>query len=419
MNVLEDVTKTSIELILKEPFYGHFFTGLIKEVSDRVDTASVRLQSLNNVKLQVNSDFWLSLNNPQRYGLIKHEILHVVLKHLTRLKDFEHHLLFNIAADLVVNQYITKEQLLEDDLVLERFWWIEEQYNIKLKKNQDVGYYYNILKRFLNFSKMQEVVLVPTSCNGMPSPISLKELFDPNSQANQRHFFWKEFASLSAAEQKVLEISIHEILKQTGQRLKAKGHHQWIGNMPAGLSEYLEELFKSFEPNVNWKRVLKLFATSSSKTYLKNTIRRPSKRYGTTPGIKVKRKHKLLIAIDTSGSVSMDDLKLFFGEIYHIWRQGAEIHVVECDTHIHKKYQYKGIPPKTICGRGGTSFEAPLKYANQELRPDAIVYFTDGFANPPATISRSPVLWLISHNGIEEASDIWKSLKGRKVKMKS
>ncbi|KXX70467.1 VWA-like domain-containing protein [Flammeovirga sp. SJP92] len=421
-NTLEEVSKTSIQLILKEPFYGHFFTGLLKEVTERIDTAAVTIQGHNAFKLLVNEEFWQSLTDKeQRYGLIKHEILHIVLKHLHKYKDYEHKYLYNIAADLVVNQYIQKHQLPEGGITLERFADLEKEHNFEFERNKDVGYYYHILKKLLgktsagtsSESKEKKAVASPDY------QLSINDLLDDDNSELKRHQLWKEIESLTEGETKILDININELLKQTAQRLKSKGNVNWWGSLPAGLSVYLQELFKSFEPSVDWRRVLRLFTSSSSKTFLKNTLKRPSKRYGTTPGIKIKRKNKLLVAIDTSGSVSNEELMIFFGEIYHIWKQGAEIHIVECDVIIHKKYRYNGTPPNVIHGRGGTSFEAPIEYANTELHPDCIVYFTDGYAPPPSVHSRYPLLWMITQSGIDEDSTTWNELSGRKVRMKN
>ncbi len=161
--------------------------------------------------------------------------------------------------------------------------------------------------------------------------------------------------------------------------------------------------------------MLRIFTASSSRTRLRNTIRRPSKRYGTTPGIKIQAKQKILVAVDTSGSVNQNELKEFFGELYYIWKQGAEIYVVECDTIIHNHYLYKGTPPEVVSGRGGTNFDAPIVFANEEYMPDAIVYFTDGYAPAPTVVSRRPILWMVTHQGIDYES--WDFLPGRKVKM--
>ena len=231
-----------------------------------------------------------------------------------------------------------------------------------------------------------------------------------HKQLNQ-HNLWDDIQKLSSAERKILDAAINESIMQSVARMKDRRY----GNLPAGLQQYLDLLAESLKPNVNWRRILRIFAASSSRTQIKNTIRRPSKRYGTTPGIKIQRKQKILIAVDSSGSVDNEELKEFFGEIYHIWKQGAEIYVVECDTAIHNNYFYKGKAPEVISGRGGTDFNAPLSYANDIYNPDAVIYFTDGHAMIPNVKCRKPVLWLITSAGISE--DSWDFLPGRKVKM--
>ena len=240
----------------------------------------------------------------------------------------------------------------------------------------------------------------------------LKDLMESEDNPHlDQHKFWDEFEKLSSAEQKMIDAAINESIINSVSRIKSKEY----GSLPAGLQEYINLLVDSLKPNVNWRRVLRIFTASSSRTRLKNTIRRPSKRYGTTPGIKIQAKQKILIAIDTSGSVNQNELKEFFGELYYIWKQGAEIYVVECDTEIHNHYPYKGLPPEVISGRGGTDFNAPLAFANEEYFPDAIIYFTDGYASAPSVIARKPILWMVTGQGIDE--DSWDFLPGRKVKM--
>jgi len=189
------------------------------------------------------------------------------------------------------------------------------------------------------------------------------------------------------------------------------------GLLPLGVEQWIHQILDRKKASLNWRRVLRLFASTSCRTYIKSTIKRASKRYGSVPGIKVKRKQKMLVAIDTSGSVSNEDLKRFFQEVHHIWKQGVEVMVVECDVEIHNKYLYKGRAPDKINGRGGTAFNAPIEFANTEYHPDAIVYFTDGYAPPPKAKSRKPILWLISQEGIHPKDQAWQLLPGRIAKM--
>ncbi len=429
-NILEEVSKTSIQLLLHEPFYGHFFAGILKDVSERTDSIATSFAGNQMVKLLVNTEYWEKnlrdrldekRTKDLRYGAIKHQILHIVFKHMLKVEEFGNKKLFGIAADLAVNQYIQMHQLTEDAITFRDFP------EVNFEPNKDVGYYYKILSEILKdanacFGDGEEGSGGSGGEDdadgegGQEEPSAadrLKELMDGKNCQLDQHQFWEDFSRLTKAEQKIMDSFINDAITNVANRVKNKQH----GTLPAGLQIYIDLLMESLKPQVNWRRVLRLFAESSSRTYLKNTIRRPSKRYGTTPGIRVRKKQKILIAVDTSGSVNDEELRLFFSEIYHIWKQGAEIYVVECDTHIHNEYHYKGIPPKVISGRGGTDFNAPIEFANDEYHPDAIIYFTDGYASVPNVKNRKPILWLITSEGINESDDLWSALPDRKVKM--
>lgn len=418
MSTIDSISKTSVQLLLKEPFYGHFMMGLPKEVSTNVPTAAVALMNRQAIKLMVNEGFWQKLNKDHRYGLIKHEVLHIVLQHLFSMKAYSNKQLFNIAADIVVNQYIERKQLPEGGILLEQFHYLEFQYGIKLERDQDVGYYYRMLDRVL---KQQPKMSFGAACQkvlgkGNDTPqIKITVILEEESPELERHKFWGQMEELSERERKLAEQQANRVIKQTADRVRHK--YRNFGNLPAGLAEKLKGILENMQPSFNWRRVLRLFATSSNSTYLKNTIRRPSRRYGTVPGIKLKRRNRLLLAIDTSGSIQQDELLAFFSEIYFIWKQGAEIRIVECDTAIHKTYDYRGSPPDSVHGRGGTAFHAPIEYGNTSYLPDALIYFTDGYASVPQVTARFPILWVISSNGLKENEGVWDTLPGRKLKI--
>ena len=122
MASLTEISKITTRLLLHEPFYGHFLLGMPKAISKtQTKTACVSLFNNQIIKLSVNPDFWESLNETHQYGLIKHEILHVALRHLNMMSDYTNKSVFNIAADLVVNQYIKYTQLPDDAIKLETF----------------------------------------------------------------------------------------------------------------------------------------------------------------------------------------------------------------------------------------------------------------------------------------------------------
>ena len=54
----------------------------------------------------------------------------------------------------------------------------------------------------------------------------------------------------------------------------------------------------------------------------------------------------MAVIIDTSGSVDDHSLSLFFTEIHAMWKNRAEILVIECDAEVGQTYQYRGKFPK-------------------------------------------------------------------------
>ena len=228
------------------------------------------------------------------------------------------------------------------------------------------------------------------------------------------HDLWQnEVGTLSAAEKKVLASGLQQIVQHAIQRIGAKGQ----GSLPGILQTHLNQFVAKPEPTLDWRRFLRLFVGAGQRTFLQNTLRKVSRRYGTNPGLRIRNKHKLLIAVDTSASIADAELQAFFQEIQHIWRLGTEIFILECDTQINNAYIYRGTIPAVVAGRGGTHFDAAIEYANQQSNADAVVYFTDGLGPTPSLSCRKPLLWMISNGKQGRDEQNWEHLPGRKISM--
>ncbi len=400
--ILEEVAKTSIEILLREPFYAHILGQINKEVvgaAHEVKTLAVGMGKHTTYTLFVNADFWdKELTRPEhRYGVLKHEMLHLVLRHLLIQDPLLDTFLLNVALDLVVNQYVERSQLPDDSIFLESFP------ELSLQKDQTWYYYYKALEQ--NKGKGGD------ESKGKTGNESLEQI-QSNSNGLERHEPWREIRSRSEMENSVLDTHLDSLLRTAHQRTNAPA---W-GQLPSYVREHLAGLVVPAQATLHWRMALRRFAQSARSTRLRNTVRRPSKRYGTTPGIRIDRRQRVMVAIDTSGSVGQREFERFFGEIRAIWRAGAEVEVLECDTEIHRRYTYKGKMPDWVEGRGGTDFTQPLQLANTE-RPDALIYLTDGFAGSVLPEVHVPVLWLISPDGLQPSSPNWAALPGRKVRM--
>ncbi|WP_421795134.1 DUF2201 family putative metallopeptidase [Haliscomenobacter sp.] len=398
--IFDQITQASIQLILHEPFYGHVLTGLVKALNAEVPSLSLGVNANKTPKLAINPTYWQEeLSTPaQRLGALKHEVLHLVFGHLLREQEFANIHIFQFAADLVVNQYLSPEQLNPASLTLNLFPELD------LQPFRSVDTYYDELTNAWNKTLRRGQIISP----------KLSNLMATGTGPLAGHDLWQnEVGTLSAAEKKVLATGMQQIVQNALQRVGNKGR----GSLPGVLQTELNQLVITPEPTLDWRRFLRLFVGAGQRTFLQNTIRKPSRRYGVNPGLRIRNKHKLLIALDTSASIADAEIQAFFQEIQQIWRLGTEIFILECDTQINNAYIYRGTTPAVVAGRGGTHFDAAIIYANQQSDADAVVYFTDGLGPAPSLPCRKPLLWMISGGKRGGDWQNWAHLPGRKLRM--
>jgi predicted metal-dependent peptidase len=389
--IYQEITKCSKTLMLKEPFYGLFLISLNKELSESIPTACVTPDNIN-VKLVVNPKFWSEQDEKTKMGVLKHELLHVVFFHLNNFDRFPDKELYNVAADLEINQYINDDMKGDTWIGLE----ITESpfKELNLLPKQGTKYYYDALQKEINENPDGDLA------QAMKGGDSIGDI----------HELWKAMEELGEAEHNLIGKQIDYQLKEIAEELERQSR----GLIPSEMKDYIDSLFETNEPVIDWASYLRRFNSMSTMIYTKKTRRKPNRRFGSGPALKIKQKKKTLVAIDTSGSVSKKDLIEFFNEIYHIYKTGTYIDIVECDAQIQRVYQYKGEREEIeVKGRGGTSFEPVMKYLAENKNKYAnLIYLTDGECPPPQTKPLKPILWVHCSN-----SNINEELPGAKVKI--
>jgi predicted metal-dependent peptidase len=124
---------------------------------------------------------------------------------------------------------------------------------------------------------------------------------------------------------------------------------------------------------------------------------------GIIPG-RVRRpgKAKVVVVVDTSGSISTRDLASIDAELGHMSRY-HEIEIVECDAKIQAQYPYRG-HLEEVRGRGGTDLRPPFqRMILNKIRPDVVVVFTDGIGPAPNRSPGLPVIWCLVAGGYPPA----------------
>lgn len=344
--------------------------SLPRRFSNALPTAAV---GLNNgmVEMFFNPDFLINeLNTSERVAVLKHEILHIVFRHLYRNKKYEKiKFIYNIAADLVVNQYIGEWQLPLNAIKISSFP------ELKLKENQSLEYY---IEKLINVDSEQLSLVVPA------------DYFES-------HDTWDEMSNDSSeAEKDIASYKLDKIIMDAYENAATSKNY---GDIPDEIKQAIFKVQSSYKSIINWRQSLKIFAQHSMRSNVMLTYKRISKRFNTRPGVKIRRSEKLLLAIDTSGSISQKELEVFFNEINQIHKCGAEIDIVECDAKIQNFYRYTGKYPETVKGGGGTNFDPVFDFLNKsKINYDGCIYLTDGYAPQPKIKCRTKLLWVVTSN---------------------
>jgi predicted metal-dependent peptidase len=390
MDKQQSLSKISKELMLKEPYYGFFLIMLNKMWRKDLPTAGVSKNGIN-YQLAINEEFWTSLSEKHQMGLLKHELLHIAFGHLVSFGSFRNKKLANVAMDMEINQYIDPEYLPDGGIDINNY----EDLDLDIKAG--CRYYYDKLQQLKDEKDK----------NGTCGNEEMDKLLDNIDSGDvPDHSTWEEFDDLSEAEKKLIEKQLQKVLSDAKEQTIKKR-----GNVPGEIEGVIiiEEIVK---PKFDWRSYVRRFSGTSTKVFTKKIRRKENRRYDENPGLKIKMKQHMLLAIDTSGSVSDAELTEFMNEIHHIYKAGVDITIVQCDTSINSIEEYKGKNELNVKGRGGTEFDPVLDYYNaNQKKYTSLVYFTDGECYTSVK-PKGRILWVLS-----ERSSMNESLPGHVIKL--
>lgn len=306
-------------------------------------------------------------------AILIHECMHIMHNHIARGKSLDTNIgdgmsfnmqALNIAMDCAINQlHGIKETVdLFGGVTLQSFKEMLEDNNIE--PNQNFEYYFYKIKQ--NAQK-------------------LKDKYGENLQGadNQDdHGQWQEGGEGDSEYQKeVVKNAVRKAAKQTG-----------AGNIGGEIQLMIDELLVS---KVNWKRELRKFMQGFVK-YTKTCSRaKRHRKYGIVfPGKKKKYHAHIAVAVDTSGSMSDEDIKRCFSEIHKIaTTTNIQITVIEADAQVTQVYPYCPKKEIKVVGRGGTAYNPAFKKAI-ELGVNGIIYAGDFDAFDTPEEPPFPTLWL-------------------------
>jgi len=191
-----------------------------------------------------------------------------------------------------------------------------------------------------------------------------------------------------------------ELAEQWKNRLAAAAQAaRQAGKLSQTMMRWVDDLIA---PSLPWRALLaRFFAVNQRDDY---SWRRPSRREGeallprlSSEGIDV------IAAIDTSGSISDEELRDFVSELDALKGQvRARVTLLACDNKLAGKSPWEFEPwdamhlPDDVEGGGGTDFRPVFDWVEQENRsPNMLVYFTDAEGDFPKAAPAYPVIWLV------------------------
>lgn len=397
LTVLEKVT---IRLLQTNIFYASLLSQMRKieatgELAKQIPTEAVAIKN-GRIEFYYNPKFLETLTVDEAVGVLEHELKHVVLGHLTRMRDEyrENSQLANICQDMNANRGIPK--LPKGACTVET---ISQSYNkggkkVNLKDDDTSENYYAELskhadKMSVETDKDGNMELVIKDGNG-------KEISRTKITVCSGKDIPQDSQDVPELAKEVIRQAIKEAVDQTN---KQQGH------LPAGLESVINDWLKP--PVIPWTQILRNWIVNRFKSGKKSSWKRPNRRFGEgQKGHLPKRIPAITVYFDTSGSMSDEDLQAGVVELRGIQQcYGSTITVLEGDTEIQKEYKLNKYTKIDLNfkGRGGTNFHCIFEYIKEKrIATDVLVIMTDMEADFPKDIPQYPVIW-VSTSHIDKA----------------
>lgn len=375
----ERITKAKIWLLTKRPWFGQLSCYLNIIENRLVPTAGVDLRG----NLYYNPEWCDKLTDEQLRGLLCHEVLHLALQHIPRCGDRDK-LLWNIACDLKVNIEIASDRNME-----------LPPNGVKINNGND-GYKFDGGK----IDKVSEATA--ENCYQIirkhmkARPTTDQDLIIMSDDP-------KDIEDLKKAGINPIPAGQVAGLGRDWQSRVYNASQMAKGDTPAGVAR---ELFKLEHSELPWNTIIK---QRLRKMATKHSWQKPSKRYlpWYFPGRTKNKGVKIVAAIDTSGSMSKEQITKALSELYGLMStfHFLELWVTDCDAKVYnaKKVKQTDLARMVLSGGGGTDFRPVFHWIKDEFNNniDSLIFFTDLYGDFPQGVYPYETFWVTDTKGVK------------------
>jgi len=380
-------------------FYSFIIAKMKVQLTNEVPTAGVAWAE-KKYNLYINPEFFETLSVNERIGVLIHEALHVMLKHNFRQGERDQRL-FNIAADIALNQLINAPAELPEGAMLPKTFQFETGLTAE-------GYY-ELLKEEQQKQEQEKQEQEENGeewdgpSNGNP------DLTGEEEMSMDDHSGWGKVDD--SAEEELARATMEKMIKDAIEKSR--------GNLPSNISELLDLWTK--KAKISWKRVLKKIL-SSKKGLKTSTIKRRDRRQPYRKDLKGKKifydQPTVIVGIDVSGSMSDQEIFNGLSEIAEVCKvTHSNLQVVQIDTDIKELEEFD---PKQKSwerkGCGGTDMSEMARFlTDKKIQYDCLIMISDMYiedvGSHPDWRLKKPTIWL-NTSGTNVS---WETVKGHKV----
>ncbi|CAC9971376.1 Sll7028 protein [uncultured Gammaproteobacteria bacterium] len=383
------LTKARTQLILDRPFLGNLVLRLPLVAAD----SWCKTSATDAKSFYYNPEFIDSLNKHQIKFVLIHEALHCALTHFARRGNRTKHK-WDLACDFAINPLLVKEGFHPPIDVP-----IFQQYAGMIAEE-----IYPMIDDNLNQEPMDQHLYddqanddSKQSDGGMRED-QLQQEPKPQSKANEG-----EQGGASSLAQQPAILRPDEIEKLATQWQKNLASSAQIAQQAGKLEGEFAKLVDFFlQPQVSWQSLLAQYMSALARDDF--SYSRPSRRSGEAilPALK-SHQIDITVAIDTSGSISQEEVDEFVSEVNAIKANlRASITLIACDDKLseHSPWRFEAWDalqfPASLGGGKGTNFNPVFDYINaQDKVCDVLIYFTDAKGKFPEIKPNYPVMWLV------------------------
>lgn len=401
LTIEQSISRLKIDLVRKRPFYG----VILMKLNEIKESSSTYIMSTDGSSIYYNKKYMENLNEAERNFYLLHQLYHCIFMHPSRMinKDIK---IANIAADFLVNYYIDieKNEFKKAGIIIsvpkDAYMIKDEKYKLELNKLSFEQLYEKIYNQKENkISATPQQITKNNNSNGNNS--STLNIYGNNIDLNKIKsdlILPKNIEKTSSNMRRIIQESIITS-KVYGSKL--------IGDMPGSLIRRITELIGTRVP---WYKYLRRYLSNimqddtSFDTPDKNHIYRKM----ILPGPYEDENYieDILFLIDTSGSISEEDLNNFLFQAYNICKDfEANGKVIFFDSIVQDVFDInkENLNKLPLYGGEGTDVNVALKYVkDKKLKYSCILVLTDGYFNSPQVFLRN-VIWCLTEGGTEEA----------------